>query len=118
MSRRGVTFLEVLFASAILLAALVALSSGLRLATRAAARAEVRLEVEALARQLLGDLERQGAAGLTAKDGDFGPAHPGVTYRLEVTPTELPTLRTIEVTLKWSESGQPRALTLTGAVGP
>ena len=116
--RRGVTFIEVLLASAMLLTALVALSSGLRMGLRSATHAQAVVQVEGLARQLVDELERSGASALVARSGEFGPAAPDVRYQLEVRDSDLAGLKLIDVTLAWSEAGRPRHLVLHGAIGP
>lgn len=95
----GFTLLEVMVAMAILAMTLVAVyqlqSQSISLATESRFRTSAAL----LAQSKMADIEAAASLATRTEDGDFGPDYPQYSWRLEITDTELPRFKKIEVTV-------------------
>lgn len=95
----GFTLLEVMVAMAILAMTLVGVyqlqSQSISLATESRFRTSAAL----LAQSKMADVEAAASLATRTEDGDFGPDYPQYSWRLEITDTELPRFKKIEVTV-------------------
>lgn len=95
---RGFTLLEVMLALAIMAGVLLTVISSVNyhLSVVAADRDETTAVL--LARQKLGEME---LAGKVEKEGTFAPDHPTIRWETATTPTDLPGVNRLTLTVKW-----------------
>ena len=95
----GFTLLEVMVAMAILAMALVGVyqlqSQSISLATESRFKTSAAL----LAQSKMADVETAAILSIHTEEGDFGPDYPQYSWRLEISATELPQFKKIDVTV-------------------
>jgi general secretion pathway protein I len=115
----GFTLLEVMVAMAVLAMALVGVyqlqSQSISLATESRFKTSAAL----LAQSKMADAEVTAILSNHTEEGDFGPDYPQYSWRLEISATELPQFKKIDVTVvnKTFVTGGSYKLTLYKATG-
>ncbi|MBI1922253.1 MAG: type II secretion system minor pseudopilin GspI [Geobacter sp.] len=95
---RGFTLLEVMVALAIMAGVILTVISAVNYHLSVAAADREETTAMLLARQKLGEME---LAGKVEKEGTFAPERPEIRWETETTPTELPGVNRLTLTVKW-----------------
>jgi len=97
--KNGFTLMEVMIATAILAIALVAVFQSQSQSISMSTDSRFMTTASLLAQSKMVEVEAASALDNQSKDGDFGPDYPQYIWHLEVSDTQLPQFKKIEVTV-------------------
>lgn len=95
----GFTLVEVLFAMAILAIALIAVFQSQSQSVSMSTESRFMTTASLLAQSKMVEVEAGSTLVSHSEDGDFGPDYPQYTWHLEVSDTQIPQFKKIEVTV-------------------
>jgi general secretion pathway protein I len=95
----GFTLLEVMVAMAILAMALVGVYQLQSQSISLAAESRFKTSAALLAQSKMANVETAAILSIHTEEGDFGPDYPQYSWRLEISATELPQFKKIDVTV-------------------
>lgn len=96
---RGFTLLEVMVALAIMAGVLLTVISAVNYHLSVVAGDRDETTAVLLARQKLGEME---LSGKVEKEGTFAPDHPTIRWETATTPTDLPGVNRLTLTVTWA----------------
>jgi len=103
-SNRGFTLLEVMVALAIIATALVTLLGSHLISLNLAYAHKKQTLAAMLARQKMEENRTIPFDSLASDEGDFGPAHPGIKWEMEVEEAEMENLKKVKIIVKLPNS--------------
>lgn len=104
---RGFTLLEVMIALAIMAGVILTVIGSVNYHLSVASRDREETVAVLLARAKLDD---PAFRAVTEKKGAFGPDWPGITWEREITPTEIPILEKLTLTIAWDQERRKLSL--------
>lgn len=100
---KGFTLLEVVIALAIMAGTLLTVISAFNHHLSVVARDRVESEALLLARGKLEELEMAPVESLQAHEGTFAPDRADIAWKLTISPTLIPGLRQLTITVFWDD---------------
>lgn len=108
---KGFTLLEVMLALAIMAGVILTVISSFNYHLSLAAQDREETVSLLLARAKLEEIEQQSKKELTAlQEGTFAPEHPEISWKAEITPTELIIFKKLTLTVKWGNDKRTLSL--------
>jgi general secretion pathway protein I len=108
---KGFTLLEVVIALTIMAGVILTVISSFNYHLSLAARDREETVSLLLARAKLEEIELQSKKELqTLRDGTFAPEHPEISWKAEITPTEIVFFRKLTLTVTWGNDKRTLSL--------
>ena len=102
--RSGLTLIEAMLASTLLIVTVFSFTNGFRLGLNTAKRLRDQVVLDGAVRGLLAQLDLDGF-GASGRRGTLAPERPDVSFELELSQGEVPTYRNVKLTLRGAVPG-------------